>query len=63
MLASKDRDEIIYNYRSTWEELKQAQAQLHYFLKMTSYKAPYDGYPSEILVSPGAFVENGEESA
>jgi len=63
VLAPKERDEIIYNYRSAKEELKQAGARMEYFLKMTGYEAPFDGYLSDIVVSPGDFIQKGQRLA
>ncbi len=60
VLAPKERDEIIYNYRAAQEDLKQAQAELNYFLQMTGYKAPYDGYLSAVSVSQNDYVQKGQ---
>lgn len=60
VLAPKDRDEIIYNYRSAQEDLKRARAEWNYFLQMTEYKAPYDGYLSAVAVNQNDYVQKGQ---
>lgn len=63
VLAPKDRDAIIYDYRSAQEDLKRAQAELNYFLQMTDYKAPYDGYLSAVAVNQNDYVQKGQTLA
>lgn len=60
VFAPKDSDEIIYNYRETEENLKQAQAELNYFIQMTDFKAPYDGYLRNISVNQNDYVQRGQ---
>ena len=63
VLAPKDRDAIIYDYRSAQEDLKRTQAELNYFLQMTDYKAPYDGYLSAVAVNQNDYVQKGQTLA
>jgi len=60
VLAPKDRDAILFNYRTAQEDLKQAQAQLDYFLAMTRFQAPYDGFLSDLSVNQNDYVQKGQ---
>ncbi len=59
VLPRKERDKIIYNFTAAKENLKQAETRRRYFLNMTAFKAPFDGFLSNLSVNQGEYVQKG----
>lgn len=56
-------DKYKYNYDQARLKFEKAKKDLDYFLSMTKYTAPFDGYLNDINVSQGAEVKAGQQLA